>query len=538
MNWPGKVSPQEWRWVFLAGAAVLLLTCVPYLVAWAYEGEGRVFGGFILLLDDCYSYLAKMRLGAAGRWLFRIAYTPEPHPGTLFFPFHILLGKLAALLPESINLTTRMVWVYHGARLVCGMILLLTVYRFLAALTGPEERTLRRLAWLMIAWGGGLGWLLVALGLPEWLGSIPLDFILPEGFTFLVLYAFPHIAAARSLLLWGFLSLFRVFEGREGWLRMALLAGVLWLLMGLVVPFYVPVAWAVTGALLAAFWLRRRHFPRRQLIAAAGAALLSAPVVGYSLWVFSTQPVYRAWSEQNLILSPHPLHYLAAWGVPLVLAGCAIGDAWRREGLTWTAPVWVGVVPLLVYLPFNLQRRLVEGVQIPLMLLAAMGTVKLARGGLRPVVAMLVATMVFTNIFILAGSSMMVRSRPPLTFRESAEIAALDWLAGQVQADDVILSAYNTGNYLPARVLARAFLGHGFETVEFSRKEAMVARFFAGQADESWRKELLSEYGVDYIFWGPEERKLGEFDPHAVPYLRPIYETAGYAIFAVLDESE
>jgi hypothetical protein len=209
---------------------------------------------------------------------------------------------------------------------------------------------------------------------------------------------------------------------------MALLAGVLWLLMGLVVPFYVPVAWAVTGALLAAFWLRRRHFPRRQLIAAAGAALLSAPVVGYSLWVFSTQPVYRAWSEQNLILSPHPLHYLAAWGVPLVLAGCAIGDAWRREGLTWTAPVWVGVVPLLVYLPFNLQRRLVEGVQIPLMLLAAMGTLRLVRYlRLTLLIVVVLAVLISTNLMLVAGNIMALRWRPSPIYRDVDEVVLLDW---------------------------------------------------------------------------------------------------------------
>jgi len=513
---------------------VLFVTSVPYLLGAAMETEERIFGGFVYAIEDCYSYLAKMRLGAAGRWLFRIAYTPEPHPGTLFFPFHILLGKLAALLPESINLTTRMVWVYHGARLVCGMILLLTVYRFLAALTGPEERTLRRLAWLMIAWGGGLGWLLVALGLPEWLGSIPLDFILPEGFTFLVLYAFPHIAAARSLLLWGFLSLFRVFEGREGWLRMALLAGVLWLLMGLVVPFYVPVAWAVTGALLAAFWLRRRHFPRRQLIAAAGAALLSAPVVGYSLWVFSTQPVYRAWSEQNLILSPHPLHYLAAWGVPLVLAGCAIGDAWRREGLTWTAPVWVGVVPLLVYLPFNLQRRLVEGVQIPLMLLAAMGTLRLVRYlRLRLLIVVVLAVLISTNLMLVAGNIMALRWRPSPIYRDVDEVVLLDWPGWRAGFDDVVLASYETGNYLPARTVARAFVGHGPESVSCAEKKLLVARFFDAATDDKWRQQLLEAYGVDYVLWGPSERMLGDFDPRRAGYLTLIFESGPYYLFEV-----
>ena len=61
-----------------------------------------VFGGCILLVEDCYSYLAKMRQGAEGAWLFHIAYTPEPHSGTLFFLFHLrgsgIIGKRRQLL--------------------------------------------------------------------------------------------------------------------------------------------------------------------------------------------------------------------------------------------------------------------------------------------------------------------------------------------------------------------------------------------------------------------------------------------------------
>ena len=204
-------SAREYGFVLICGVVALAITSIPYVLGAVLATESRVFGGFVYAVEDCYSYLAKMRQGAEGAWLFHIAYTPEPHMGTMFFLFHLLLGKVAALLPGG-DLTARMVWVYHGARWVFGLGLLLTVYRFLAAFT--ERVGVRRLAWLLVTFGGGLGWLLVALGQPDWLGSMPLDFILPEGFTFLVLYAFPHIALARTLLLWGVLSLLQAWERR------------------------------------------------------------------------------------------------------------------------------------------------------------------------------------------------------------------------------------------------------------------------------------------------------------------------------------
>mgnify|MGYP000182656427 CR=1 FL=1 len=544
------VEPYEWRWVCLASVVALLVISIPYALAWVCQTPARVFSGFNFLMDDAFSYLAKMRQGAEGAWLFHIAYTPEPHPGTLFFPFHLLLGKVAALLPGPENsLTTRMVWTYHVARMLFGLGLSLTTYRFLAEFTA--QIPVRRLAWLMVVCGGGLGWLLVALGQSDWLGSTPLDFYLPEGFAFLTLYAFPHIALAQSLLLGGILFLLRAWgvsptsdiRGSSRAPRItfhvsrstfhAATAGVCWFAMGFIVPFYVAVAWAVTGAAWLTLTLREHRLPWREGLMATAAALIPAPVVAYSAWVFTTDPVYATWAAQNRISSPHPLHYLAAYGVPLTLAAFAVRDAWRDEGPTWLALAWVGVAPLLVYLPFNLQRRMVEGVQVPLSLLAAAGAVRVWESGRRWLVMALLALMIPTYLVFLAGSSAWMLTRPPLVFRDAGEVAALDWLAGQVRPDDVVLAAYETGNYLPARVGARAFLGHGLETVDAAEKEALVARFFDATTDDAWRQRLLARYGVDVVFWGPAERALGTFDPRTAPYLRQVYAGQGYEIFEV-----
>ncbi len=527
---PGDVTPSERRWVLTWGLVALAITCVPYLLGRSLETPERVFGGCILLIDDCYSYLAKMRMGAQGAWLFHIPYTSEPHSTALLYTFYLLVGKLATLLPGG-DLATRVVWVYHGARWVCGLALLATVYRFLAAFTRRVE--VRRLAWLLVTCGGGLGWLLVAVGKSNWLGTPPLDFYLPEGFALLALYGFPHVAAAQSLLLGGFLCLLKAWERHRANLKWAALAGFLWLAMGLIVPFYVGVAWAVMGAAWVALGVRRRRVCWRQGWLAGLAVALSAPIVAYSGWVFTTDGVYRTWAAQNRILSPHPLHYLAAYGVPLALACFAARDAWCGDGPGWLALVWVAIVPVLVYLPFNLQRRLVVGVQVPLSLLAAWGAVKLWRRGRRWLVGALVATMVPTACLLLLGGSAWMLSRPALVFRDGGEIAAMDWLEGRIQPAEVVLTAYDTGNYLPVRVPARVFLGHGFETVDFEQKEALVKRFFSVTTGDVWRRQLLAEHGVDYIVWGPAERALGDFEPHTAPYLRQVYEAAGYVVFEV-----
>jgi hypothetical protein len=450
------------------------------------------------------------------------------------------LGKVARVMPGD-DLTTRIVVVYHMARVVFGLGLLLAVYRFLAALT--RSVPVRRLAWMMAAVGGGLGWLLTALGQVRWLGDVPLDLYLPEGFAFIVLLGFPHIAAAQSLMLAGFLCLLRAW--RAGCLdhgssvssvKWAVLTGLVWFLMGLIAPFSVAVAWAVAGAAWVTLCLRRQadfiaHW--REACTAALAAVISAPVVIYVVWVFTSNPVYAAWAAQSRIMSPHPLHYLAAYGMPLALAAFGAEDAWRDEGWAWLAVSWVAVIPLLVYLPTNVQLRLTTGVQVPLSLLAAHGAVRLWRRGRRGLTLSLLAPMMPTVLLLLTSSTVWMMGRPSPSFRDASEAAVLNWLATRAQAEDVVLTAYDSGSYLPARVSARVLVGHDLEGKDSDRKRALVDRFFDATVDDVWRKRFLAQYSVDYVLWGPAERERGRFDPHTAPYLRQAYTAQEYAVFIV-----
>ncbi|MGH2593225.1 MAG: hypothetical protein ACRDGG_06900, partial [Anaerolineae bacterium] len=204
----GQVGRSEWRWVAMWIVVAAIVTSVPYVFGLARSSPDRVFSGATFAVEDVNSYFAKMREGASGEWLFHIVYTSEPHDGALFFEFHLLLGKFATLTGLPLEVT------YHLARLVFGALLLLTLYRFIAVFSGSTA--IRRVAFLLVAFGGGLGWVLMLAAQPNWLGSPPLDLILPEGFTFLVLYAMPHIALARTLMLLGLMLVWQPEAAWEG----------------------------------------------------------------------------------------------------------------------------------------------------------------------------------------------------------------------------------------------------------------------------------------------------------------------------------
>jgi hypothetical protein len=155
---------------------VVLVTALPYLLGALLSTPQQIFGGLLIGLEDQYSYLAKMVQGAHGAWLFHLPYTSTPHPGIFLYTFYLLLGKLGVILGLPYT------GMYHLARLVLGFICLLVIYRFIAEFVAAEA--VRFIAFVLVAVAGGPGWLAFLQGQPTILHSLPLVYILPEGFTF------------------------------------------------------------------------------------------------------------------------------------------------------------------------------------------------------------------------------------------------------------------------------------------------------------------------------------------------------------------
>ena len=113
------IARKEIRWVLLWSMLILGLTCLPYLYAYLVTPDDMQFTGLLSNPVDGNSYLAKMRQGAQGSWLFHLPYTSEDHDGAFIFTYYLLLGRLSAPLGLPLILT------YHLARIVNSLILLL-----------------------------------------------------------------------------------------------------------------------------------------------------------------------------------------------------------------------------------------------------------------------------------------------------------------------------------------------------------------------------------------------------------------------------
>lgn len=554
------MSRAEWRNVLLLALAVVILTSLPYELAWSRQGDSINpdlwrFSGFLFGVEDGNSYLGKMRLGARGVWDFSLFYTPEAHDGVplVFLPY-ILPGQIVGHFIGDTDpaLTPTLIGVYHLLREAFDVLLIVMIYRFAAAfLTEPRDRLM---ATLLAALGGGLGWLQALTGQ----SALPADFYIPEGFSFLILFGLPHLALARAALLGGLLALMRALPAsaeaqRRAPLRPApaewrwlLLAGGLWLVVGLSVPFYFVIIYCILGAWGLASWVRTRRFPLALFVRAVIAAAITLPLFLFYTIAFVANPAFAAWSAQNNLASPAPLIYLLAY-LPLGLLA-AFGS--RRLWAHTHAPLlvgWVLIVPILVYLPINVQRRMSEAVIVPLAVLAAAGLRVLAEHGVpRLARGALVGITLLTSVILLLGGYLVWLNPARPLYRPSAEIAAFNWLNAHSQPGEIALGAVETGNVLPAWTHLRTYMGHGPETINWPFKTARLEYFYADKMTAAERAAFFANPcaltlpcagPIRYVFFGPLERALApdagtaNSTPAWAAGLTKIYDADGYRIY-------
>ncbi|MEO1443936.1 MAG: hypothetical protein AAFV33_26290, partial [Chloroflexota bacterium] len=261
-------------------------------------------------------------------------------------------------------------------------------------------------------------------------------------------------------------------------------------------------------------WVRDRAFPMALFIRAVIAGGITLPLFFYYLWAFNSNPAFVQWSSQNILASPPPWHYLLAYGPVLIAGAVALRRVWQTAGNRYPLLLAWSVVGLtLVYLPINVQRRLAEGVFVPLVILAVLGLSQLMqtdteeqrRTWLRPV--LLVATLP-GMLFILVVTSLGAISAPPDLYTQTSTVTALQWLdANETSGRErggVVLARFDVGNRLPAYAALRPYVGHGPETLNSREKEATAEAFFNGELSAEDATTLITdpENYIDYVFVG------------------------------------
>jgi hypothetical protein len=400
--------------------------------------------------------------------------------------------------------------------------MLIALWRFLAV-TISDERW-RVWAFAFASLGLGLGWLVFAFG------AVTSDFWIAEAYPFLSAFTNPHFALGLALMLW-LLTLSGLYRDKhvQGWLS-DWKAGGAALVLSILSPFGIVIALAVLAGWLiwelAAQMASGSAHPlngamaapvcRRLIYRLAWISLFGIPVILYDLWVTRVDPQLAVWNAQNLTLTPPAWDMLLALSPALLLA---LPGAWRvvrqHEQSARVLLVWVLISLVLIYIPLGLQRRFLMGLYVPLVGLAVYGLeVLAARYSFRFArwAALLTLGLALpTTLLILAVGLLGAQTRDPSLYLTHSETQALKWLESNTPANALVLAAPETGLLIPARTGRRVIYGHPFETINAEAEKARVEKFFqgVGPGNVPSASDFLEQRQVDYLFYGPRERKLG-----------------------------
>jgi hypothetical protein len=389
----------------------------------------------------------------------------------------------------------------------------------------------------------------------------PHDVYTTPGNSFWVLLASPHLTLALALTLLSLGLAWLGYKRRRFGLSLAASGAALFLGLGHI--YDLVTVWAVLGAFGVLLTLRD-GFRWHTLLSLAVVVVLSVPVPLYFGWVSSSaNPMWQQALAQydNLgAFTPSLPHLLVLLGLTffLALGGflTELSALSRQSDRGLFLKGWFVVNLVLIYLPLRFQVMLLTGFQFVLAVLATDFVFKslipwlktrLAGGRgrwqaelgqerlTRWVPTLIVLAVLPTNLYLLAWRFVDLQRHNYPFYLYQDEVAAMRWLESNTDPDQVVLSAFSTGHYIPGLAGNRAFLSNAVMTLDFNHKRGLVDEFFESTTPDARRLQIVQKYDIEYVFFGPAERTLGGYNPAASSLLTQAFSTSVVSIYRVED---
>jgi hypothetical protein len=519
-------SRNEITKALLLSLGVALLTLVPYIFACTLAQPDQVFSGFLINPLDGFSYLAKMRQGLEGNWVFQLPYTAEPGEGTFLFVYFLFLGHLAKWTG------IQLLHLYHLARIVGASLMFVTAFRLLSHFI--KEKPVRWSAFYLLLFGAGLGW----IGLP--FGVLASDLWIVESIPFQTAYANSHFPWATACFL-GLIILI-VHKRKSVWKRNL---GIFFLstLLALIQPFSILVLVLFLAIwILWETWIEVSSTKKIQWkmelgekwIALIIMILSALPWLIYDYWLTIEHPQIAAWNAQNKTPSPPLLEFILGFGAPLIVTIVGLIRSNFKSGRSGRLlVVWCIVQGLMIYAPFGLQRRLSLGLYFAIVPIACLTLHRMIRDpkSLRLAILILLLLSIPSNLVVIGSGLFGVSEGDPALMLDVDENESYQWLSKNLESDRLILCGPTAGNRIPAFADLRVVYGHPFETVEAERQKNWVENAYSDKFSTSDGLSQLLDLGVTYVFYGPEEAGFGE--PSWLEGQRLIFSTGDYEIYEI-----
>lgn len=536
------ISTKEWKFIVLLSLFIVTITFLPTLLGIIVTPQDSIFlGTQSINADDTPVYYSWIEQVKDGHLFFKNLFTSEDQVRYIFDPFWLSVGLFAKTF--SLSAFTA----YQLARTFLIPIFLALAYIFISYFFEEEKR--RKICFIFLIFASGLGWFISlgsTLGIYNfWLP--PMDVWVAEATTFYTLHHTPHFIVSLTLILLIFLLILVAFEKQK--IFYGFLAGLTALVFFLFHPYYVPTIFLVIGTYIIVQSVRslkiRWDLIKHYLI----LIFVSSPAILYHFWTLNTFWSRQQFALQNNIPMPPFYNLLFTYGFLLLLSLCGIAYIFQKKLksdqnifiLTWWGVQW-----FLPFLPFlNYQRKMLQGFHFVMIILAIHGLFYLKEVFQRKVffkkfllrnkfllILLFILLFVFSDFYILMRDVNFYLSQSHYAFVKKEKIEAMRWIKQNIAEDNIIFSSYTNGNLIPVFALKPVYCGQWGLTASFQTKCFQTNQFFENYSDEA-REAFLKINGIDYLFYGSEERQFKNFNPEAVDFLEKIYQNSEVAIYKV-----
>ena len=108
------------------------------------------------------------------------------------------------------------------------------------------------------------------------------------------------------------------------------------------------------------------------------------------------------------------------------------------------------------------------------------------------------------------------------------------WLKNYSKPDEVVLSDFTAGNFIPTYGGNTVFYGHKTETFNADKKGEAVVNFFKSE-NENEQKLFLIKNNIRYIFYGPQEKAYRKTDL-IISGTETVYKNSLITIYKIISE--
>ena len=527
----------------------LIISSIPYLYGYLSTPPGMKFNGLIGWdVPGTYMYFMWEKQAVEGNTLFADRLTPEKHDPFYFNGEWWLLGRFLRFTGLSLEAG------FQVERALTVFFAFFALYYFLTCCF--ESLFERRAVFIWILLTSGFGWLFYLL--QRYAGySWPIRVWDIEGVNlFGYLANKPHFIRSLALIC---LSYAFLLKGELKDRRIYFfLAGLVILVQGIIRPYDLPTAFLILASFPLLLAIREGRLSGTRIFYYSVAALTALPILLYYLFLdrnFVLKDVFKGVDFPAFT----PLEFVIWLGFPFVMA--VLGFDGLRNFRNWRPArlflyVWFVIVLMLIYayplIPWGMESAglcyIVSPILAGLFLFSELlpqwlngraahrfsSLLHLSTDSLRKAIIIALIVISFPSNIVLMHKiyrDLAQHSRP--YYIPTAVADAFTWLSQHGKLQDVVMSHPDNGYHLPVDAGVKAFVGHGHFTINYPEKVAMLKRFFDAGESEAYRRQLLKEYGITYLFYGDIERQIGSFNPYKTDYLKPVYSNSLVTIFQV-----